>query len=404
MKSIRISFKNNSDENLSGIVELPVNQKAKSFAVFAHCFTCNKNFKAINNISNALTNAGIGVLRFDFTGLGESDGEFENTNFSSNSDDIISAATYLQNNYTSPEILIGHSLGGAAALLAKQSIPSVKAVVTIGAPYEPVHVTALFKNKVDTIEADGIAEVNIGGRNFFIKKQLLDDIENQNLLHAIHNLDAAILVMHAPEDEIVALDNATQIFKAAKHPRSFIALDGADHLISNKADSLYAGNLIAQWASKYISKEVEEDDLDTEGDVVVRTEIDSFTTDIKAGGHYLTADEPVKVGGNDLGPTPYGLLLSGLGACTSMTLKMYAQRKNWELKEVRVHLKHTKVHANDCEDCEDKSKKIDEIKREIELEGNLDEDQRKRLLEIADKCPVHQTLHEHVVVNTSLKK
>ena len=402
MKSIRVSFNNSSDEKLSGIVELPVNQKAKSFAVFAHCFTCNKNFNAVNNISRALTSAGIGVLRFDFTGLGESEGEFENTNISSNSEDIVSAANYLKNNYKPPEILIGHSLGGTAILLAKQSISTVKAVVTIGSPYEPVHVTALFKNKLDDIEMNGIAEVNIGGRSFSIKKQLLDDIENQNLMHAINNLNAGILIMHSPEDKIVSLDNATQIFKAAKHPRSFISLDGADHLISNKTDSLYAGNLIAHWVSKYVAPE-DENELPTEGDVIVRTGIESFTTDVKAGEHYLTADEPLDVGGNDLGPTPYGLLLSSLGACTSMTLKMYATRKKWDLKEVRVYLKHSKVHANDCEDCEDKSKKIDEIQRVIEFDGKLDETQQKRLLEIADKCPVHKTLHEHVVVNTSLK-
>ncbi|MEM1136770.1 MAG: alpha/beta fold hydrolase, partial [Bacteroidota bacterium] len=344
MKSSKISFTNKSGYKLSGKIELPVHTKVQNFAVFAHCFTCNKNFSAVNNISRALTQAGVGVLRFDFTGLGESEGDFADTNFSSNVEDLVVAAEYLSENYVTPEILIGHSLGGAAVLLARKFIPSIKAVATIGAPYDPAHVTALFQEGIEEIEKQGAAKVNIGGRSFQIKKQMVDDLEKQGPFQVINNLDAALLVMHSPEDSIVELDNATQIFKAAKHPRSFISLDGADHLLSRKIDSQYVGSLIAKWASKYVATQGKVT-LETDSDVIVRTSAESYTTDIKAGNHYLTADEPEDVGGADLGPTPYGLLLAAIGACTSMTLKMYAARKNWDLKEVKVHLMHDKIYA-----------------------------------------------------------
>jgi putative redox protein len=344
----------------------------------------------------------LGVLRFDFTGLGDSEGDFEDTNFTSNVADLEAAAAYLEKNYEAPKVLVGHSLGGAAVLLAKHSLSSIKAVVTIGAPYDPAHVTALFEKGRETIEKEGVAKVNIGGRSFKIKKQLIDDLEEQGSFKVINNLGAALLVMHAPEDSIVALDNATQIFKAAKHPRSFISLDGADHLLSRKTDSEYVGALLAQWANKYIDAS-KEDKLQSDAHVAVRTGEKGYTTDIKAGKHYFTADEPEDVGGSDLGPSPYGYLLSALGACTSMTLRMYADRKKWDLKEVRVHLEHQKVHALDSENCVDKSRKIDEMTRSIELEGNLDETQRAKLLEIADKCPVHRTLHNDVLIKTSLK-
>ena len=403
MKTTKITFQNALGHQLSGRIEMPLNEAPKAFVLFAHCFTCNKNFSAVNNISRALTQSGLGILRFDFTGLGDSEGDFEDTNFSSNVADLVAAAGYLEQHYTAPQVLVGHSLGGAAVLLAKHSLPSVKAVVTIGAPYDPAHVTALFDHGRETIEKEGEAKVNIGGRSFKIKKQLIDDLEQQGPHKVINTLNAALLVMHAPEDKIVELDNATQIFKSANHPRSFISLDGADHLLSRKADSEYVGALIAQWANKYIDY-TEEDKLQSDAHVAVRTGEKGYTTDIKAGKHYFTADEPEDVGGKNLGPSPYAYLLAALGACTSMTLRMYADRKKWDLKEVRVHLEHQKVHALDSENCEKTNRKIDEMTRVLELEGNLNETQRARLLEMADRCPVHRTLHNDVVIKTSLVK
>lgn len=403
MKTTKITFQNTSGHQLSGRIEMPLNEAPKAFVLFAHCFTCNKNFSAVNNISRALTQSGLGILRFDFTGLGDSEGDFEDTNFSSNVTDLVAAAGYLEQHYEAPQVLVGHSLGGAAVLLAKHSLPSVKAVVTIGAPYDPAHVTALFDSGRATIEEEGEASVNIGGRSFKIKKQLIEDLEQQGPHRVINTLNAALLVMHAPEDKIVELDNATQIFKSANHPRSFISLDGADHLLSRKADSEYVGALIAQWANKYIDF-VEEDKLQSDAYVAVRTGEKGYTTDIKVGKHYLTADEPEDVGGKNLGPSPYAYLLAALGACTSMTLRMYADRKKWDLKEVIVHLEHQKTHALDAENSEGTSRKIDEMTRVIELEGNLDETQRARLLEMADRCPVHRTLHNDVVIKSSLKE
>ena len=403
MKTTKISFTNALGQQLSGRIEMPLHTDPKAFVLFAHCFTCNKNFSAVNNISRALTQAGLGVLRFDFTGLGESEGDFEDTNFSSNVNDLVAAANYLEAEFMAPQVLVGHSLGGAAVLQAKHHLPSVKAVVTIGAPYDPAHVTALFEKGKEAIEKEGEATVNIGGRSFKIKKQLIDDLEEQGPHKVINTLDAALLVMHSPEDTIVELDNATQIFKAAKHPRSFISLDKADHLLSKKEDSMYVGALVSQWANKYLEI-ADTKKLESDAHVAVRTGQNGYTTDIKAGKHYLTADEPENVGGKNLGPTPYGYLLAALGACTSMTLRMYADRKNWDLKEVRVHLEHQKVHAKDSENCEGQNKKIDEMTRKIELEGDLDENQKNKLMEIADKCPVHRTLHNDISIKTFLEK
>lgn len=402
MKTIKISFKNKDGQELAARLATPVDVKPKAYALFAHCFTCTKNINAIQYISQALTSAGIAVLRFDFTGLGESEGEFANTNFSSNVEDLVAAADFLKEEYRAPEILIGHSLGGAAVLLAGSKIESTKAIVTIGAPAEPMHVSKNLKGKIDTIKEEGKAEVSLGGRPFTIKKQFLDDLEKQNMEEVIHNLKMPLLIMHSPIDNIVGIDNARKIYSAAMHPKSFITLDDADHLLSNNDDAFYAGQIIAPWVSRYVDVSKSVKDLETNLQAVVRTGEGTYTTDIKAGKHYLTADEPESVGGTDLGPTPYDLLVSALGACTSMTLRMYADRKEWDLKEVRVHLKHDKVHAEDCGDCEHTGK-MDQIERVIELEGNLDENQRKKLFEIADKCPVHKTLHSDITVKTELK-
>lgn len=381
-------------------MELPIDQHPHNYAIFAHCFTCNKNLQAVRNISRSLTQAGIAVLRFDFTGLGESDGDFADTNFSSNIQDLIEAANFLKKNYEAPTMLIGHSLGGAAVLAASTKIESIKAVTTIGAPYDPSHVTHLLSGGMDELTTKGVAEVSIGGRPFTIKKQFVEDLEEAHAHHAIQHLNRALLVMHSPQDTIVGVDNATQIYKAAQHPRSFISLDGADHLLSRAADSIYAGDVIGTWAKRYLEMPKPEP-LKSDKQVVVRTGNEGYTTEVKAGNHQLLADEPTDVGGNDFGPTPYDFLATALGACTTMTLRMYADHKKWDLQEVTVHLQHDKIHMDD-KDMEGKGGKIDYIDRIIELEGNLDETQRQRLLEIADRCPVHKTLNSPVKINSKL--
>lgn len=401
MKSQKIKFTNNDGLTLSARLELPIDTKPHAYAIFAHCFTCSKNLKAVGNISRALTQNGIAVLRFDFTGLGQSEGEFSDTNFSSNVSDLISAYEYLKNNHEAPDILIGHSLGGAAVLAASLKLEEVKAVVTIGAPFQPGHVKHLIQDEYDKIEEEGEATVSIGGRPFKIKKQFIEDIEEADFENEIANLNKPLLILHSPQDMIVPIDNAAKIYKAAKHPKSFVTLDKSDHLLSNQEDSLYAGELISSWSKKYIPKP-EPPSIDAIKKVAARIGEEGYTTEIEAGIHHLLADEPESVGGNDLGATPYDLLASALGACTSMTLRMYADRKGWDLKEVKTHLQHSKIHSEDCNSCENKPAKLDHIERIIELEGDLSGEQRERLLEIADKCPVHRTLNSEIKIDSKL--
>lgn len=400
MKTTAVTFPNAEGHLLSGRLEMPVDRKPHAFALFAHCFTCTQNLSAIRNISRALSMMGIAVLRFDFTGLGQSEGNFAEAGFSSDVSDLVSAAAFLEQHYQAPVLTIGHSLGGSAVLMAARSLPSVKAVVTIGAPCDPVHVKHLFLNDIDTINEKGEAMVDIGGRPFPIKKQFLDDLNSFNPEQEIRKLGKALLLLHSPQDKVVGIENAAAIYQAAWHPKSFISLDGADHLLSSPQDSLYVGEVIASWVKRYISFPQPEP-IKSEKRVAVRTGPDSLTTEIKAGKHSLLADEPAEVGGLDLGPTPYDLLTAGLGACTSMTLRMYADRKKWPLTNVLVHLHHKKIHAQDSENSEKKAL-LDHIWREVELEGDLTEEQRKRLLDIAERCPVHRTLHSQVEIITSL--
>jgi len=401
MKNIKIVFHNSKGEKLVGRMGIPVSGKPKAYALFAHCFTCNKNLTAIRNISRSLTQQGIAVLRFDFTGLGESEGDFADTNFSSNVSDLVEAAEFMEQAYEAPQILIGHSLGGAAVLMAAGQLASVKAVVTIGAPAEPKHVEHLLESQLDGIEREGAARVRIGGRMFTIKRQFLADIHSIYLGGAIGRLNKALLVMHAPEDRIVGIDNATKIYKSAKHPRSFISLDGADHLLSRKADSLYAGQMIAAWASRYVEL-AEDKPLETHKEVVTYTGLNAFTTEVKAGNHSLLADEPISVGGDDLGPTPYDFLMTALGTCTGMTIRMYANRKKWPVEGIRVHLSHERVYSDDKHHVEHKDGKVDQIERQIEFEGDLTDKQKQRLMQIADRCPVHRTLHSDIIIKTEL--
>lgn len=406
MKSTKLTFLNRNGLALAAQLDLPLHNKARAYALFAHCFTCTKNLRAVGNIARALTQDGIAVLRFDFTGLGDSDGDFADSNFTSNVADLVDAADFLKSQFVAPTLLIGHSLGGAAVLQAAAGIPSVTAVVTIGAPADPAHVAHLLDSSRAEIEREGKAVVKLAGRSFTVKKQFLDDLDAVNMQETIRNLNRALLVCHAPLDNTVGIDNARDIYQAARHPKSFLSLDGADHLLSRQEDSLYVGRAIAAWASRYIETLLPEADrpiITGDARVVVHTGREHYTTEIVAGEHGLLADEPVAVGGADLGPTPYDLLLASLGSCTSITLRMYADRKEWPLEAIRVYLKHDRIHAQDCDHCESKEGTIDRIRREIELVGPLSVKQRQRLLEIADKCPVHRTLHQGIVVQSSLR-
>jgi putative redox protein len=394
MKAQKVRFPNRQGHQLTGRLVLPADRHPHNFVLFAHCFTCTKNLGAVRNISAALAQSGFGVLRFDFAGLGESEGDFEDTNFSGNVEDLEDAAKFLEQNYMAPSLLVGHSLGGAAVIFAANRLPSVKAVATLGAPSDPEHVTHLLRSDLPEIEAEGRARVTIGGRDFTIKKQFLEDLQSHSLPEVVRGLERALLILHSPQDLIVSIKNAEEIYLAARHPKSFVSLDGADHLLSNDADSTYAGKVIAGWADRYVSKP-EETELKSDHQVVASLDReDGFTTEMKVGSHYLTADEPVSYGGHDFGPSPYELLSSSLAACTVMTVHMYARRKDWPLENAEVHVTYGKEHAVDGNDClDDPDARIDTFQREISLEGKLDEAQRKRLLEIADRCPVHRTLH-----------
>lgn len=390
MRSEKITFKNASGYPLSGRIDFPFVGKPKAFVLFAHCFTCSKNLKAVDNICQALTQNDMAVLRFDFTGLGQSQGDFSDTNFSSNIADLEKAYAFLEKTYEAPQIMMGHSLGGTAMLHASGSLKAVKAVVTIGAPASPGHVRKLLKNGAEDLEKQGEAKVNIGGRPFKIKKQFLDDLERNDSRKVIRKLDKALLIIHSPQDEIVGIENAAEIYGEAMHPKSFVSLDGADHLMSSKVDSEYIGHIVCPWASRYI--DATSNEMAPEGEVWTHIEQAGFLTEVTAGRHHLLADEPEGSGGKDLGPSPYGYLLAALGTCTAMTLRMYADYKKLDLKEVKVKLTHDKVHNEDGRQTEDARGKIDQIKRLIKLEGNLTEKERARLIEIADRCPVHKTL------------
>jgi uncharacterized OsmC-like protein/pimeloyl-ACP methyl ester carboxylesterase len=401
MRSERFNFPNAKGEQLAATLDLPLGVP-DAYALFAHCFTCGKDILAAKRIAERLAAAGVAVLRFDFTGLGSSDGEFANTHFSSNVDDLVAAADHLRATRLAPAILIGHSLGGAAVLAAASRIPAARAVVTIAAPFDPGHVTGLFKEHIDNIREQGEIEVALAGRPFRIKREFLNDVAERKLQEDVTNLRKALLVFHSPTDATVGIENASHIFLAAKHPKSFVSLAGADHLLSQKSDAIYVANVIAAWAGRYLDKPAEAVKAESEpGVVLVReTRAGKFQQEIVSGPHRLLADEPVAVGGLDSGLSPYNLLLAALGACTAMTLRLYADHKKLPLERVSVRLTHNKVHATDCEDCETKEGMLDRIDRNITLEGALDADQRKRLIEIADKCPVHRTLESEIDTRT----
>lgn len=406
MKSLKVSFLNNHNQEIAARLDFPEDERPIAFALFAHCFTCTKDIKSAVNIAAALNLEKIAVLRFDFTGLGQSKGSFADTNFSSNVADLVSAAEFLDREHQAPQIIIGHSLGGAAVLQATERIPSVRAVVTIAAPHDPGHVSRHFGAAREQIEQTGVAEVKLAGRKVTIKRQFLEDLHTQRLDSHIKELNRPLLVMHSPRDNTVAIDNATKIFLAAKHPKSFISLDDADHLLLNKQDSIYVGRMIAAWSHRYLELPAAKPPAESASDnrVTTSTKAQGFFTELFTKGHAMIADEPQAYGGTGRGPSPYDYLLAALGACTGMTLQMYARHKKIPLEKTIVYLSHQKMHAEDCAHCETEDGKIDRMEREIELIGALNNAQRQRLLEIAERCPVHRTLHSEVDIISKLKE
>lgn len=401
MPTEKFQFEGEGGHQLAAALDLP-DGAPSAYALFAHCFTCGKDVLAAKRIATALAAKGIATLRFDFTGLGSSEGDFANSTFSSNVADLVRAANHLRETRQAPAILIGHSLGGAAILAAAGQIAEAKAVVTIAAPSDPAHVTGLFRDHVDNIREQGLAQVSLAGRPFTIKRAFLDDVAENPLMEKIAHLHKALLIMHSPTDDTVGIDNATRIFVTARHPKSFVSLSGADHLLSNRRDSAYVADMIAAWATRYVDlAEPAAEAVDQPRQVVVReTRNSKFQNTVSIGPHYLLADEPHSAGGDDTGPGPYDFLLAGLGACKSMTMRLYAERKSFPLERATVTLNHSKIHAKDCAECETKEGLLDQIDVSIGLEGPLDADQRKRILEIADKCPVHRTLTSEIRIMT----
>ncbi len=403
--SEKLTFTNAAGEELAARLERPAGEPL-GWAVFAHCFTCSKDGRAATRVGRALAERGWAVLRFDFTGLGNSEGDFGRTNLSSNVDDLVAAAQELTRQGGAPTLLVGHSLGGAAVIAASRRLPSVKAIATIGAPSDPAHVEGLLADAPALIEEQGEADVQLGGRTFRLQRQFLEDLRAHSLTEILAASEAALMLFHSPLDNIVGIDHAQTLFEAARHPKSFVSLDGADHMLSDAKDAEMVAGVLASWAARFLDAPATEPDSEAPtgpsvgpGEVLVSEGSQRHAQNIVAGAHTLVADEPVSVGGRDAGPTPYDLLLSALGACTTMTLRMYADHKGWPLDHVAVRLKHDRIHAQDCETCESETGKVSRIERELHIEGDLDDDQRARLLEIADRCPVHRTItHEKQMV------
>lgn len=400
----KLSIENKSGLALHALLELPANQKPNYYAVFAHCFTCSSSLSAVRNISRALTNHGFGVVRFDFTGLGKSEGEFVDSHFSANVDDLITVNDFMKLNYKAPALLIGHSLGGAAVLSAASVLKNIKAVATIGAPASVNHVKHLFSHGINEVREKGEVEVDIGGRPFKINKTFVENFDKTDLPSIVKKLRKPLLILHSPVDHIVEIKNAEQIYHNAHHPKSFITLDKADHLLSDTNDSNYVGNIIGAWVQRYF-KPVENKMLETKGEQLVghlNIVEDNFTTTIQTKNHSMIADEPISVGGDDFGPSPYEYLNAGLAACTAMTLKLYAKRKGWDLQEVFVYTSHSRKHSDDLGIEMDQPAYLDYISKKLRFVGDLDDKQKIRLKKIASKCPVHKTIASPVVFESEV--
>jgi uncharacterized OsmC-like protein/alpha/beta superfamily hydrolase len=399
--TLRLHFTGALGDRLAARVEMPVG-KPTACALFAHCFTCGKDLKAVVRISRALAERGIAVFRFDFTGLGESAGDFADTNFSSNLEDLVAAAELMRGEWGGAQILIGHSLGGAAVLAAARRIPEVKAVATLAAPSDTEHLRDTLVDIAPELESSGEAEVSLGGRPVRVRRQLLTDLEEQSMMASIHNLDLPLLIFHSPVDEVVGIDHARRIYKAAKHPKSFVSLDGADHLLlAREEDSGFVADVLAAWVGRYVPMQGLSEPL-PHGEVLVQGSAAGYANVVQAGPHLLRADEPSSVGGADSGPNPYDLLLAGLGACKSMTMRMYADRKGWPLEATRVRLRHSRIHAEDWDKGDTREGRIDRIAVEIGVDGDLDESRLQRLLEISERCPVHRALKSEIDIRSRL--
>ncbi|MEO1169015.1 MAG: bifunctional alpha/beta hydrolase/OsmC family protein [Pseudomonadota bacterium] len=397
----KFQFSGQNGQTLDGRLELPRRGAPIAVALFAHCFTCTKQSRAATQVSAALADSGIAVLRFDFTGLGGSEGEFANSGFASNVDDLVAAADALREHMTAPAILIGHSLGGAAVIAAAERISEAKAVATIGAPFDVEHVLGQLGEDLAKVEAEGEADVHIAGRAFKVSRNFVEQTRNQPQEARIAALGKGLLVMHAPDDDIVGIDNASLIFQAAKHPKSFVSLDGYDHLLTDKHAGTYVAGLIAAWAARYVTEDEEASRAHPRGIVTVESAGGRYTQRVQAGPHAYLVDEPATLGGDDLGPTPYDHLLTALGTCTSITMQMYAARKDIPLQGVKIELEHSRDHVDDCATCNNDDNRIDVMDMAIELVGDLTDEQRARLLEIADKCPVHRTLENRIDIHTT---
>jgi putative redox protein len=401
----KVEFAGSNGAALAARLDLPAGAP-KAFALFAHCFTCSKDTVAAARIAGALSERGFGVLRFDFTGLGQSGGDFASTSFSSNVADLVKAADWLREHHRAPQLLVGHSLGGAAVLAAADRVPEARAVATIGAPADAGHVRKHFAANLDEIEREGKAAVTLAGRRFTITREFLDDLSGHKLTDRIARLRRALIVFHSPRDEIVGIDNASAIFVAAKHPKSFVSLDDADHLLTRRADAVYVAEVLASWAGRYLApvEATAEEEAPPEGAArVEETGGGRFQQRVQVGPHRLIADEPVESGGLDSGPSPYDFLSIALGACTSMTLRLYAEHKKLKVGRIRVDVSHGKVHAEDCKDCgEGREGRIDRFERVIHVEGEVAPEVAARLVEIAGKCPVHRTLEANSAVVTRL--
>jgi putative redox protein len=404
MKSTKLKIVNRKGLSLNAHLELPANQKPNYYAIFAHCFTCTSSLSAVRNVSRALTQDGFAVVRFDFTGLGRSEGEFADSHFSANVEDLLDVHGYMAEHYDAPSLLIGHSLGGAAVLVAASKIEAVKAVATVGAPAKVGHVTHLFSHQVEDIKDKGNIKVNIGGRPFVINEDFIAEFDKTDLPTIVKNLRKPLLIMHSPFDKIVGVENAEQLYHNAHHPKSFVTLDDSDHLLTEKKDSQYVGDVIGTWAKRYFPK-VENVMLNSEGEQLVghlNIIEDNFTTSIQTKKHSFIADEPLSIGGSDFGPSPYEYLNAALAACTVMTLKLYAERKQWDLKEVFVYVSHSRKHSDDLQVEVEKPKYLDHISKKLKFVGNLDATQKERLKEIASRCPVHKTITSEVVFETEV--
>lgn len=401
----RVKFTNRKGLTLTGDIEWPATGQYQAFALFAHCFTCTRNIKAAVNVTRALAASGIAVMRFDFTGLGQSEGDFSESHFSANLDDLEDAANFLGKEYIAPQLLIGHSLGGTAVLAVAPRIKSCTAVASINAPAEPEHVLHHLEDALEEIKNTGSAEVKLGGRPFRVQQNFVDDVRQFELSERLNSLKRALLVLHSPVDTIVAVENAQNIFLHARHPKSFVSLDQADHLLSRDEDSHYAGQIIASWAQPYLQPGASDASSDEHKQIpglLAKGRTDQgFLTHLHSGKHHFLADEPVSYGGGDTSPGPYDYLAAALGACTTMTLNMYARHKKLPVSEVRCQVIHRRIHAEDCADCDKTSGKIDELSREIAISGDLSDAQRERMLEIADRCPVHRTLSNEIKIRTS---